>query len=85
MSDAVIEVSLRDLALQDEQHQKNKQMLLEHEHFLRELALKQAALSVSASEPSGLDVVKNIRLVPFFVEKMLKSISLILNVWQPFQ
>lgn len=60
MSDAVIELTLRELALQELQ--------LEDKH--RERQLKQAALSATAdSEPSGFDVVKNIRLGPPFVEK----------------
>lgn len=49
---------------QNEQLLKEKQRHLEHECFLKESEFKCVALSSSTKvEPSGFDVVKNIRVV----------------------
>lgn len=80
LSDAAIELRLKELAFREKQlldKQKDRelqerQLLMEHERGLKELELKHAALqsgSVHSESHSPFDVSRYIRMVPPFLEK----------------
>lgn len=79
LSDAAIELRLKELALQEKQLEakererqfKEKQMYLEHDRFLKELELK-AACVTPRGDVSPFDVGSHIRLLPPFSEKYVE-------------
>ena len=93
MSEREIELRLKELAFQELQLEdaqkerllREKQMHLEHERFLKKVELKHAALNSSSAASSQFDVVRNIRLVPPSLRRMLKNIFFISNMWLQFQ